>query len=272
MPSKFRLLSIVLLITALLVTKSWAESVKVTFIGHATVLIENDEVRLLTDPFFGDKILGKIARRIPPACSAEDLPPITLVLISHTHPDHFDLGSIGKLKGDPVIIIPWGRKNDLKNYAAKAIELKPWESYEKSGIKLTAVPARHMYGNCLGYIIELSGKKIYFTGDTKLFSGIEKLSTQNIDLMLLPFDGTPLFGSIWTINESVEAIKKIQPKKFVPIHYKTFRNWWSSKEPMGPEELLKASGKKGVVSSGKILNVGESLTLGEENENTNDKK
>ncbi|MBI5555596.1 MAG: MBL fold metallo-hydrolase [Elusimicrobia bacterium] len=270
MPSKFRLLFIVLLITALLVTKSWADSVKVTFIGHATVLIENDDVRLLTDPFFGDKILGKIVRKIPPACSAENLPPITLVLISHTHPDHFDLGSIGKLKGDPVIIMPWGRKNDLKKYAAKAIELKPGESYEKSGIKLTAIPARHMYGNCLGYIIEIAGQKIYFTGDTKLFSGIEKLSTQNIDLMLLPFDGTPVFGSIWTINESVEAIKKIQPKIFVPIHYGTFQNWSSGKKSRKPDELVKASEKNGAVSSGKIVNVGESLTL--RDENANDKK
>lgn len=257
----------ILLIPSIFVSKSWGESVKITYIGHATVLIENSDVRILADPFFGQKILLRLKRRIPPACSVEELPPIDMVLISHTHPDHFDLEAISKLKGDPVIIMPWGRKNDLKNHAANAVELKPWESYEKSGVKLTAIPARHMYGNCLGYIIEISGQKIYFTGDTKMFSGIEKLRTQNIDLMLLPFDGTPVFGSIWTIDESVEAIKKIQPKIFVPIHYGTFQNWSSGKRPKGPEELLKVSEKNGTVSLGRILNVGEALNLGEEKAN-----
>lgn len=261
MQSKSRLLIIILLIALLYVPKSWAELVNITFIGHATVLIEDSNVRILTDPFFEQKILAGLKRRIPPACSVEDLPVINLVLISHTHPDHFDLEAIGKLKGNPIIVMPWGRKNELKKCALNTIELKPGEYYEKSGVKITAVTARHMYGHCLGYVIELSGQKIYFTGDTKLFNGIEKLRTQNIDLMLLPFDGTPVFGSIWTKADAAKAIAAVQPRIYVPIHCGTFSNWWTNKKPMQPQELIKAVKDKKVLSNGKILNVGEKLIM-----------
>lgn len=84
------------------------EKPRLVFVGHATVLIEGTETTLLTDPFFKPKMLW-LKRRVPAAFSPAEIPPLDAVLISHTHPDHFDTDALEKLSPRPVIIMPWGR-------------------------------------------------------------------------------------------------------------------------------------------------------------------
>lgn len=129
-----------------------------------------------------------------PAVLPPDLKKIDFELISHTHPDHYNVTDIQKLPGHPTIIMPWCRGKQLKQLGFQVIELRPWASYESSGLKITATPAPHMWGHCLGYVIEIDGKKIYFTGDTKLFKSMNRIHEMGIDLMLLPYGGYPMLG------------------------------------------------------------------------------
>lgn len=260
---KIKRLSLIVfsLIVGLDVVSSNVFALQITYIGHSTVLIEASGMNILTDPFFGNQILGGLKRHIPPAYQVQKLPPIDLVLISHTHPDHFDLEAINKLTNKPNIVIPWARKKDLKGLDFTIIELEPWETYNQEKIRITAIPAKHMYGHCLGYIIEIEGCKIYFTGDTKLFPELFRLKDKKIDIMLLPFGGYPGVGSIWTTIQAIEAIKIVQPKIFVPIHWGTFKRWWTTKEPESPEILIEMAEKEAPDSRGKILNIGEKFLI-----------
>lgn len=243
------------------VRPSWASN-NVTYIGHATILIESNGARILTDPFFGNIILGGLKRQISPACKVEELPAINMVLVSHTHPDHFDKGAIASLKGNPKVIMPWGRGKELKEFGVTVIELKPWQMYKGEKIIITAIPAKHMAGHCLGYLIEFEHKKIYYTGDTKYFSGLERLEEQQIDIMLLPYGGNSLLGSIWTTEEASQAVKIVNPKVFIPIHWGTFKRWWTSKEPESPEEFLQIVKKRAPSIQGKVLRIGERIEEG----------
>ena len=79
--------------------------VGIRFIGHASVLISSDNSRILTDPFWGKTILLGLKRRIPPACKPEELPPIDLILVSHTHPDHYDPKNIEKIQNNFYVFL-----------------------------------------------------------------------------------------------------------------------------------------------------------------------
>jgi L-ascorbate metabolism protein UlaG (beta-lactamase superfamily) len=76
---------------------------RLTFVGHATVLMEGTETTLLTDPFFKSKMLW-LKRRVPAALAPDQIPPLDAVLNSHTHPDHFDTDALEKLTPRPLIL------------------------------------------------------------------------------------------------------------------------------------------------------------------------
>ena len=80
---------------------------KITYIGHSTFLIEDKEFNILTDPFFSANFSG-LRRRLLPSMPVEDLPRIDLILISHTHPDHCDYGTLQKLSRSSRLIMPQG--------------------------------------------------------------------------------------------------------------------------------------------------------------------
>ena len=107
-----------------------------------------------------------------------------------------------------------------------------------------AVPARHTFGRALGYIIELDGRKIYFTGDTKLHKGLERIGAMGIDVMLMPYGGSKPFGTIWSPAEAARAAGIVNPAHCIPIHWGTFGRWWSPREPENPgafEERMRAA-------------------------------
>ncbi|MFH1259713.1 MAG: MBL fold metallo-hydrolase [Elusimicrobiota bacterium] len=245
---------------------SWgAETAKprLTFIGHATVLIEGQEINLLTDPFWGNQILGKVKRLIPPAVKVSELPRIDLILISHTHPDHYDLQAIEEIgiKDKPIVIMPWGRGMQLKNLGYTVIELRAGQIYRQGKTTITAVTAKHMYGHCLGYLIEIDGKKIYFTGDTKFFSGLAQLKKEKIDLMMLPYDGYQIMGSVWTIGQALEAVKEVHPRLVIPIHWGTFNRWYTKKQAEPPEVFCNMIEKSAPEIRSLVLQPGENMDL-----------
>lgn len=237
--------------------QSSGEGLKLYYVGHATVLIKGGAATLLTDPFFSDRILWGLKRKIPPAVPVGRLPKVDLVLISHTHPDHYDEEALRAMRPRPAVVLPWSRGRGLRKKGFKVIELRPWQIYEGGGVKITAVPARHMFGHCLGYLMEVDGTKIYYTGDTKLHAGLERVGQMGVDIMLLPYGGYPVLGSIWTTPQAVQAISRVRPKVVIPIHWGTFERWWTRSQPENLDEFAQAVRRSGSAADVRILQVGE---------------
>lgn len=207
----------------------------ITFVGHATVLFQGSSATVLTDPFWADSILWGVTRSLAPAIPLSQLPSVDVVLVSHTHPDHFDSKAIQALNPKPIVVMPWGRGRSLKKKGFTVVDLEPWETWEHKGVKITAVPARHNAWHNLGYVVEMDGRKIYFTGDTKLFDDLSRLKEERIDLMLMPYGGTPVVGNIWSLPQAAEAVARVQPRFCMPIHWETMRSWLTGRPPTQPE-------------------------------------
>lgn len=156
---------------------------RVTPIGHMTVLIQMDGINLLTDPVFSDRIgpfsfIGPIRHR-PPGIRFEQLPPIDAVLITHNHYDHLDAESVRRLAAEhrPLFLAGLGNAALLRKLGAERVrEMDWWETEEAiPGLAITSLPAAHFSGRSPcdrnralwnGFAIQSPGGTILFAGDT----------------------------------------------------------------------------------------------------------
>ena len=155
------------------------DEVFVTFIGHATVLIQFKGLTILTDPVFSSlvgplSIVG-VKRSTLLKITIEELPKVDVVLISHNHYDHFDLPSIRKIwhTFQPLFIVPLKNSSTLKNLGIhKVVELDWWESYSLSkGKSITLTPAQHWSGRTfLDHYKTLWGSFVVSHENLKFFS------------------------------------------------------------------------------------------------------
>ena len=158
------------------------ETMLVTFVNHATVLIQTRGLNILTDPIWSEraspfKRLGP-QRHLPPGVAFEDLPPIDAVLISHNHYDHMDLPTLARLaeRDDPLFLVPLANCAYFRDLPTRrCTELDWWASSDAlPGLRVHAVPARHWSRRGLwdtnralwsGWVIE-GPQRVYFAGDT----------------------------------------------------------------------------------------------------------
>ncbi len=202
---------------------------RLTFLGHSTVLIDLDGVRLLTDPLFGHMAAGVIWRQVP-AVLPETVTGLAAVFISHGHWDHLDLTSLRTLPGRPTFIVPAG----LERVAAKAArgvvhELRAGDRLQVGGLTLEAIHAEHRSRRVpfatdeepLGILISGS-TRIYFAGDTDLFPEMRQLAGR-VDVALLPVGGWgPRLGrGHMNPSRAAEAAVRISPTLATPIHWGT---------------------------------------------------
>jgi L-ascorbate metabolism protein UlaG (beta-lactamase superfamily) len=216
--------------------------IAVTFVGHATVMLTTPLARVLTDPYFGDSLLG--LRRAEAAClHAADAADVNLVLISHAHRDRLDLPSLRRLAGRAAALVP-PRCASLVNGLgfARVIELAPGQSLEFADLEVTAVAARHegarglfdrAWRGACGYIVRSGGANVYFAGGTAYFSGFEEIGRRlHPDVALLPIAGyePPALreGSLSPLD-AVQAFADLGAKLLVPVGYGSF--------PLGYEPL-----------------------------------
>jgi len=191
---------------------------RVTMIGHSTVLIEAAEKKILTDPYFGTWGNPAYARIAPPFKTPEDLKGVDLVLVSHNHWDHTDRGFFRSLAANVPVLAPragaWlTRLKGAKNVLGVGI----WEQKQFGAIRVTAVPASHV-AVTRGFVIEAEGKKIYFAGDTYCRGFMKEIGTRfMLDLALLP---VTTFRIPMTMGEksAVRAVEALSPKTVIPIH------------------------------------------------------
>ena len=200
----------------------------VTYLGHATVLLELGGVRLLTDPVLRARV-GHLRRQGPAPTPPRDL---DAVLISHLHYDHLDLPSLRALDDRPRLVVPHGAGEFLRRSGHSDVtELAPGESIDVGTARITATPAVHggrrrpMGGPVavpVGFQIETDEYRAYFAGDTDLFDGMGDL-TGDLDLALLPVWGWgPTLGSGHLDPAgAARAAAMLRPRVVVPIHWGT---------------------------------------------------
>ncbi len=95
---------------------------RITYIGHSTILIQNEGFNILTDPFFTIN-LPFVKRKILPSMKVEELPEIDLILISHTHPDHCDFDALRKISKSATVVMPQGTSSKVRKMGFRINEI-----------------------------------------------------------------------------------------------------------------------------------------------------
>jgi N-acyl-phosphatidylethanolamine-hydrolysing phospholipase D len=214
----------------------------VLWVGHATALIQLEDKFVLTDPVFTDTV-GQISKRlVEPGILPEHLPPIDVVLVSHMHFDHLSQGSLELIESKVKnLIVPQQGLVYVPEYAFRSWELARWERWEHGGLRITAVPVRHVgfrYGvdadwmtsSYTGYVVEYRGRTVYFGGDTGYGRGFREAAERfpHIDLALLPIAPIEPRDFMCRVHldppEALRAFLDLKARYLVPIHFDTFLN------------------------------------------------
>jgi L-ascorbate metabolism protein UlaG (beta-lactamase superfamily) len=213
---------------------------RLTFLGHSTVLIDLDGVRVITDPLLGHLAGGAIRRHVP-AVMPEALEDLAAVFISHGHLDHLDLASLRALPGQPTFFVPVGLGAVVARVARGGVhEMRVGDRLDVGALTLEAVPAAHgrrrslftAAEHALGALI-VGSSGVYFAGDTGLFGAMRELAGR-VDVALLPVGGWgPRLGHDHLDPErAAEAVVRIRPAIAVPIH-------WATLYPFGLRRLAR---------------------------------
>ena len=219
----------------------------ITWIGHATFLIQLNGLNIITDPVWAKRMAFQ-KRLTEPGISLDDLPEIDIVLISHGHYDHLDFGTIRRLKGNPTYFVPvgLGSKLKLRGYR-KVVEADWYDSFIYEGLTLSFVPAQHWTKRTLtdtntshwgGWIIESHAHSIYFVGDTGYFRGFQDIAKRfNIETVLMPIGA---YEPEWFMKDShvnpedaVKAFLELEGTTFIPMHYGAYH----LADDTGPEAI-----------------------------------
>ena len=256
--------------------------IQFTWIGHATFLIQVADMNILTDPIWS-KRASPISwagpkRHAEPGLRFEDLPPIDLVLISHTHYDHLDRPTILKLGNKPRHIVQertkwWFANERITNVS----EISWWQSEKVRELTITAVPAKHWSKRGFfrtndagwgGFVIESPQGVIYFAGDTgyhpDYFKDIGK-RFPTIDLAFIPIGAyypRAIFGRYHIDpHEAVLVQQETGAKRSIGMHWGTFK---LTEEPLGepPRALSRETAAKGLLPEiFSVMKFGETRVL-----------
>ena len=221
---------------ALLRAPSVGQPARLTWIGHASWLVQLDDISLLIDPIFSESIGPGVTRFVPPALAVAELPHIDAQLVSHNHRDHLDLPSL-RAVGSPVVaglgLAPLFAKSKLA-----CTELAWWEETRVGNVTIRFVPSQHWSRRGLndanatlwgGFVIEGSTGRLYHSGDTAYFEGFSEIGRRSgpIDAAMLPIGA---YDPAWFMSkqhmnpeEAVRAFTDLGARHFVAMHFGTFK-------------------------------------------------
>lgn len=233
-----------------------SSGLRITWIGHSTLLIEIDGVRILTDPVWSKRAsfteLAGPKRFFDAPIKLTDLPPLNAVIISHDHFDHLDPQAVKQLTNIPFYC-PLGVGKYLTSWGVTKVTEMDWtdSAIISTNCELTALPARHFSGRSLfnrnetlwcSYMIKTNAHTIYHGADSGYYGGFKEIGE-----VYGPFDLTTLEIGAYNENwadihmgpaNAIKAHLDLKGKLMMPIHWGTFNlalHAW--KEPV--EDLLK---------------------------------
>jgi len=216
---------------------------QVTWIGHATTLVQYQGVNVLSDPQFSERaspftFMGP-KRATPPSMQIDRLPAIDFVLISHNHYDHLDKHTVRTLGDRTTWLVPLGLKKWFADLGVNnVIEFDWWDTHAVAGAMVTATPSQHWSGRGLtdryeslwaSWSVQIGGFKFWFAGDTgyndRIFTGIGERCGP-FDFALIPVGG---YDPRWFMKdmhvnpeEAVQVHNDIHSKYSLGIHWGTF--------------------------------------------------
>ena len=221
---------------------------RVSYVGHATVLIQVAGVNILTDPVWSQRAspvpFAGPKRVSPPGVAFENLPPIDVVLVSHNHYDHLDVDTLARLwkRDRPLIVAPLGNLATMRSMDEKlqAVELDWGGSVGKGPIRVTAEPLQHWSARgamdqnlslWAAFVLETPAGSVYFAGDTGYGNGEHfKIAARRhgpFRLAILPIGG---YEPRWFVGyahmnpeEAVQAALDLQANNVMGHHWATFR-------------------------------------------------
>ncbi|HEY7353675.1 MAG TPA: MBL fold metallo-hydrolase [Terriglobales bacterium] len=249
----------------------------VTFIGHASFLLQIGGENVIIDPNFA-RWLFVLKRLRQPGVKLRDLPSIDLVLITHAHFDHLHRPSLRALvqhtkqfRGSaPTIVVPEHVFDLVSDLGFRdVVELNWWNSYRHRNVTITHTPSRHWGARILkdahrgygGYVLRDGKHSVYHAGDTAYFPGFREIGMRLCpQLALLPIGAynPPQFRNVHASpGDATRAFLDLNSRWMVPMHYGTFR---LSHEPMDePLQLLEQEARRAGIKD-KVLVLPEGIT------------
>jgi L-ascorbate metabolism protein UlaG (beta-lactamase superfamily) len=219
---------------------------RVTFVNHATLLVQTDSLNILTDPIWSERASpvhwAGPKRHAPPGIRFEDLPPIDVVLISHNHYDHMDLPTLRRLVAafHPRIVTGLGNAAYLARHGVPgAQDIDWWQSVSLAkGVRLTGVPAQHWSARSLadkgrtlwlGFVIESASGPVYFAGDTGFGDFLTMIRDRfgPLRLAMLPIapvrPRSVMAPRHMSGGDAVRAYERLDVSTAIAMHFGTFR-------------------------------------------------
>jgi L-ascorbate metabolism protein UlaG (beta-lactamase superfamily) len=202
--------------------------VEITWVGHATVVIEIDGMRVLTDPALTPR-LAHLRRHHPVDLDA--IGDIDAIVISHLHMDHLHLPSLRLLRPGALVVVPKGAAPLVRRLGATTREVVAGDHLTVGEIDVEVVPAVHSdrrgphrrrRASAIGYVLRGRSGSVYFPGDTDLFAAMGDIGP--VDAALLPIGGWgPSVGEGHLDPDgAARASLLLQPRLVVPIHWGTY--------------------------------------------------
>ena len=217
---------------------------RVTFVNHATFLLQTEGLNFLTDPVWSERVspvsFAGPRRHRAPGILFNDLPPVDAILLTHNHYDHLDIPTLKMLidRDHPQIFCPLGLTRLLTKIGFKDIhELDWWQQMEWNRVRIHCVPAQHFSARgpfdrdrtlWCGWIVKTSAGEIYFAGDTGFGSLFEEIAREfrNIHVALLPigaYEPEWFMGTIhMTPEQAVHAHAILGASVSIATHFGTF--------------------------------------------------
>lgn len=250
------------------------EGARLTWIGHASWLLQLDGVSLLVDPVFSDRLGPGVRRRVPPAIGPGELPHIDAQLVTHNHRDHLDLPSLRQV-ARPVIA-GLGLAPFFARHGLACSELDWWSEVRVGPVSVRFVPAQHWSRRGLsdanetlwgGFVIQGSSARLYHSGDTAYFEGFSQIGERcgPIDAALLPIGA---YDPEWFMSKqhldpenAVRAFVELRARQLVAMHWGTFQ---LTDEPLDepPRRLHAEWSRRGLEAACcQVPDIGATLTV-----------